>query len=226
MGAALGLTLVFLAALVLGARTPRSLQTCGAIAARAVLLLFPPAARNALALTNCAQVTLTAAGCSSLDGCVSGPGSGVRGAAVATRVLVTNPFHVCWTASHMSAGGLAVATLIVVVVGFPLASFWAVWQYARAARLRDPLGSSRGGVKNTSSQDAPALIYNPLHVGVGSKAGPVAVPAVPALPLVLWPFLADYRSDAWYARHADLILALLLAALQVSTPRGAALLMV
>jgi hypothetical protein len=42
---------------------------------------------------------------------------------------------------------------------------------------------------------------------------PVEVTLAP--PPLLAPFLSDYRPGAWYTRHADLALLLLLAALQV-----------
>ena len=104
------------------------------------------------------------------------------------------------------------ATLVVVVAAFPLVFLWAVHHQQRTGTpsLAKP---SRVG----DAADASAVVVNPLGpcledaVTAGNEA---ATGANAASPLVA-PFLSDYRPGAWYTRHADLALTLLLAALQV-----------
>ena len=214
MGAALGLSLLYLGVLWCSDKAHHRLQTAGMVAARVLLLLFPPAARDALALLNCSFNSVSAAGCSSLTGC-SGSISTATGSTVSVRVLASNPFYVCWTggSAHITAGSVAAASLVCVVTVFPSASFWAVWRLSRRGRIAT--------LSNQNAEGSSTVVVNPmrqegmkpmsresqskLHDGVEQSGAPL-----------LTPFLSDYRPEAWYTRHADLALTLLLAALQVT----------
>ena len=235
MGAALGLAVLYIAVLALGSRANRGIKVAGTLALRALLLLFPPAARDALTLLNCNAASVSLDGCSSLNGCVSGSGLG-RSRNVAVNVLASNPFYVCWApgAAHFAAGALSAAALICVVVAFPVASFYAVWQQSRQHETRRKAGSipldtnDRGGV---DSDRASTVVINPMRrENMSSAEGSETIQATAhragpsgndpqQLPPLLAPFLADFRPEAWYTRHADLALTLLLAALQVRHAR-------
>ena len=224
MGAALALSLLYLALLSLDGQTHRWLQTAGMVAARVLLLLFPPAARDALSLLNCTAASVSLTGCSSLDGCTGGgSGSRGRGSTVAVRVLVSNPYYVCWApgAAHITAGGVAAATIVFVVVAFPAATCWAVWRESGRGRRKAGLLAAQAGTSGFGgANEASTVVVNPMRrQGVsGPETQPGRRPGVwEGAPeqKMLAPFLSDYRPEAWYTRHADLGLTLLLAALQV-----------
>lgn len=222
MSSALALALLFLCVLLLplGLRARGPLNFAGGVAARAAILLSPPAARDALSLLNCASVALSPAGCSSLNGCSSSSSTGSR-SSITVRVLASNPFFVCWApgASHAAAGGVAVAAVAVVVLAFPLVSFSALFFFAKWREMQGDIAGGSGGIGQPGG--ASAIVVNPLRRQQqeatppmsGIKAARSAAPA-PTPPLYA-PFLSDYRAGAWYTRHADLALTLLLAALQV-----------
>lgn len=226
MAAASALALFTMTVLVISGGASNTLQTGGVVALRAVLLLFPPAAKNALALLNCVSATVSPSGCASLNGC-SGGGGGGRDSTVSVRLLASNPFYVCWASggTHTAAGGLAAATLIVVVIAFPLASLWAVFRWTRQSRARCLLASRSDERHRGTSKEAAVAIVNPMRqLGVASALSPATVQATAAIAApgkasapspFLAPFLSDYRPEACYTRHADLALSLLLAALQV-----------
>ena len=229
MGSALILAAFYLGVQLihLRSRAPDFLQKAGVVSVRALLLLCPPAARDALSLLNCASVTVSPAACASLDGCSTSTGGlGGRRSTVELRILTANPFYVCWVpgASHAAAGEIAVATLAVVVVAFPLASFYAAWLFSRQQmQPASPTASSPVDARSAKSAAASGMVENPLRQApVESSTGDVPKAAAPllnnarVLPPLIAPFLADYRPAAWYTRHADLALTLLLAALQVS----------
>ena len=227
MGAAMALALFSLAVLALGNRAHRPLHTAGGVAVRVVLLLIPPAARNSMALLNCASAAVSPAGCASLNGCSGGTGSngdGGRGRLVAVSLLASNPYYVCWATggAHYGAGGLAVAALAVAVVTFPIAFLYAAYteQWVDSLLQRN-LQKGQVGDDTGKALEASAVVFNPLRLRAATAepaAGQAALPAegshTAAGPL-LAPFLSDYRPAAWYTRHADLALTLLLAALQV-----------
>ena len=116
-------------------------------------------------------------------------------------------------------------TLVCVVIAFPLLSFWAVWDRDRQARRRLIFASGlvdRGAGVN--AKGAATVVINPMRAGAAFEGGPGREPTLPdtgteSLPQLLAPFLADYRAEAWYTRHADFALTLLLAALQVRQGR-------
>ena len=225
MGAATALTVFSLVVLALSGWAPRPLLTVGGVAVRAVLLLTPSAARNAMALLNCASATVSPAGCASLNGCSSSRSSaGGRGSSVAVNLLSSNPYYVCWArgGAHNAAGGLAVAALAVAAVAFPIAFFWAVYQQQRAGKPPQRMLANR--LSDDEVPEASAMVINPLRLSalsavLKSTALPAEGSRAAAAPL-LAPFLSDYRPDAWYTRHADLTLTLLLAALQVRASGG------
>lgn len=220
MSTAAAFGLLFIAAVGLGARAPCLLRRLGGVAARAVLLLFPPAVRNALSLLNCAPATVSPAGCASLNGCKHSGGGGGRGI-VSVSVLSSNPFYVCWATdgAHNTAGAIAVISLAVVVIGFTLASLWAVFRQQQdmfAPQKRG--GVFRCSVEVESDRSNVPVVINPLRQGAAAvQVIPPPEPARLALDTspLLTAFLSDYRPGAWYTRHADLALSLLLAILQV-----------
>ena len=214
MGAALSLATAALGAMVLllGFRIRGLLPTAGGIATRAVLLLSPPAVRDALTLLRCAPVDVSSTSCASLDGCSSSIGA--RGSTVTIGVLASNPYYVCWApgASHIAAGGAAVATIVVVAIIFPLVTFLLLWRRAGCSHAYWPTRHSDEGENVASS-----MVINPLRRMSAAAGAPpdAAIPVTPTESALLSPFLSDYRTDSWYTRHADLAVTLLLAALQV-----------
>lgn len=222
MAAAVALSMISLFVLALGSRASGLLQSAGGVAARVVLLIFPPASRNALALFNCAPAAVSPSGCASLNGC----SGGAKGSTVPVRILASNPYYVCWSTggAHSVAGGLAAATLVCVVSSFSIASLCAVWRWA-SIRTRLPLANhSISREKGNASNEAAIAVDNPMRLlgGPGTADSSAVVQdntavsvGETAMPPLLTPFLSDYRPDAWYTRHADLALTLLLAALQV-----------
>lgn len=223
MGAALGLCLFYLGVLALNARAHRSLQTAGVVAARMLLLLFAPAARNAFALLNCTTAHVSAASCSSFNGCTgSGWGSTGRGGGSTVKVslMTSNPYYICWApgAAHIAAGGLAAATLVFVVVVFPSATLWALWRL-RPGCIHKKAEGVTGGRSNGDAEKAPpsSVLINPMrrkHTTL-SYTGSVSHPQEAFHGYLLAPFLLEYRHNSWYTRHIDLVLIVLLAALQV-----------
>lgn len=157
-------------------------------------------------------------GCSSLDGCRSG--SGGKGSTVSVQLLASNPYYVCWASggAHNAAGGLAAVVVAVVIVAFPLSFLWAVWSWARYLRACNAATVSG----DHSDRHALVTLVNPMRQSEDSRH-PVSVrnDALAAAngaedcPPPLSPFMSDYRPERWYTRHADLLLSLVLAALQV-----------
>ena len=127
-----------------------------------------------------------------------------------------------------------VCLLLLFWSAFPVASFYAVWQQSRQHEARRKAGSSPldtndgGGV---DSDRTSTVIINPMRRESRSSAeGPEMIKATThragpsgndphELPPLLAPFLSDFRTEAWYTRHADIALTLLLAALQVRHAR-------
>lgn len=224
MASAAALTLLCFVIFALGNRALPRLQTIGGVAVRAVLLLIPPAARNALALLNCAPTSLSSSGCASLDGCSSDSSSaGGRGSTVSVSLLASNPYYVCWATggAHAAAGGLAAVVVLLVIIAFPLATLWAVWSRGIDLRKRSPLsGSAR--VMDGGEASAAIAVVNPMRntsaLGPAQDAtlSDAGTSTPPASSPLLGPFISDYRPGAWYTRHADLGVTLLLAALQAS----------
>jgi hypothetical protein len=122
---------------------------------------------------------------------------------------------------------VSAAALAVVVIAFPLISFAVLWR--RQARLShthhllsSALNAGTGGSEAGGS--ATATVVNPLRqltqvaltaAATDTQKNVIPVEVTLAPPPLLAPFLSDYRPGAWYTRHADLALLLLLAALQV-----------
>lgn len=254
MAAALLLSLAYLAISALETRAPPQwLLVVGSVCLRVMLILFPPAARNAIALLNCTPVQVSSAGTASLDGgAPSSSSSGRAGSSTTTvSVLASNPYFVCWTAggSQFAAGALAMSTLLCVVAAAPLLAF------ARLAFLKCSHRPASGGLgtqglghesleglhlqvqSGAASQAAHphaveelaiSFTSNPLRdpsaarraaartgaVGAERKSEP-KIAELPACPPLLSPFAGDYRPEAWYTRHCELALTLLLASFQV-----------
>lgn len=156
-----------------------------------------------------------------MDGCSvsrsSGSGTG-RDSTVTVSLLVSNPYYVCWVSggAHNAAGGLALTTLALVVVAFPISFIWAVYyQHCASTKATEAEGRSRDDGRATVP--ATMIYVNPLRGGAEPEISAVSdVLVLPRiLPPLLAPYMSDYRSGAWYTRHVDLTLSLLLAALQV-----------
>ena len=240
MCAALGLSIFYLGALGLAhlsnaqRRLPGPIAAAAGVALRVILLLYPPAARDSLSLLNCSPASVSAMGAASLDG---GPNAGVQ-AATSSRavytlsILAANPYCVCWArgGSHLPAGALAVASIFVVVVAVPLATLAAlVWgeggEERRLACRRLSSRFMRGAVESGGER---SLTLNPLRLADSRKNQGAMQPPNRLFSAddtsgmtsssdgpTLLPLLSDYRQVAWYTRHADMALALLIAALQV-----------
>lgn len=96
--------------------------------------LHPPVSLTALRLISCQSVQLTTAALQALDS-----GGGATGGTVLTgsssdhsvssiNLLLTNPFVVCYSGSHLSAGIFAVVTLFTYVLGLPFFTLLLLWR--------------------------------------------------------------------------------------------------
>ena len=257
MAAALLLSLVYLAISALEPRAPPQwLLVAGSVCLRVMLILVPPAARNAIALLNCTPVQVPSAGAAGLDGGTpSTSSSGRSGSSTTTvSVLASNPYFVCWTAgaSHFAAGALAVSTLLCVVVATPLLAFvrlaFLKWRHRSASgglgmhglRSKHDLPEGPRIHSVAAAQAAPPLSHtaveqlaisftsNPLRDPSAARRAATHTsvarvkhnsepdkPAPTSCPPLLSPFAGDYRPEAWYTRHCELGLTLLLASFQV-----------
>lgn len=188
MGVALCLTSITASVALYGKQAPAWLRDLGVVCLRAVLLLYPVVAKDAMSLLSCSSVSLSPAGASSLDGgpvLTLDPTSSLRASLVSLEVLSNNPLYVCWApgGSHRPAGILAAIVLVVVVIGIWLVTFVSALLVQCAARVSILNASDENSVMS------PRLAF-------------------------LAPFLTDYRSNSWYTRHADLLFTVVLAALQ------------
>lgn len=240
LSAALGLALVYLGIMLTGSRAPARLLTAGALIVRALLLLFSPASRDALALLYCTAIEVTSVGAASLDGgpVPAAPTSttwrsrGI-GSITSVRVLFSDPYYVCWSAGgpHLSAGALAVATLFVSVLVVPCVTLAALFpergsrlQLSSAAvtKVSHTCGSIVSADADAAARDVTSTFAeNPMmrgRVGPASVASPLAAGVGEAKWALLVPFISDYRAGAWYTRHVDLSLALLLSTLEALVP--------
>lgn len=102
----------------------------GRVALTGAVVLYPTAVTDVSRLLACTTVTVSARSLAALDGGASvaaPPGA----ASVQVALLSENPYIVCWAGSHAPAGRLAVATVPLFIVLFPLG--------ALAAILSDPM---------------------------------------------------------------------------------------
>ena len=100
-------------------------------------------------------------------------------------ILAANPFFVCWAqgGSHLSAGSLAIAAVVVVVVFLPMVALYWVQRDPRLladlARLKSRICISTIATAVDSSNDTAQL---------------------PPQNAILAPILSDFRPDAWYVK--------------------------
>jgi len=95
-------------------------------------LLYAPTANTTLSLLACSWTHVSLLALSSLDG---GGGSSADLSAdtgtASVLLLNNNPSFVCYAGSHLAAAALAWTTLLVVVAGYPLWTFWWAGQRTR-----------------------------------------------------------------------------------------------
>jgi hypothetical protein len=108
-----------------------AVRLVGRLALTLAIVLYPTALQHVVDLLSCHPILTPADALATLDG--GGGGSAADGAsssssvAVEVSVLTSNPYFVCWTdgGSHKPAGDLAVATLLLYVIGLlPIVLFW------------------------------------------------------------------------------------------------------
>jgi len=107
MGAALGLATAIFIIAALDARAPRSVQIAGGVMIRALLLLYPPAARDSITLTNCESITLAASAAAGLNGWEASEHRATVGhtPTVTLSVLASDAHSICWVrgGSHQAS---------------------------------------------------------------------------------------------------------------------------
>ena len=202
--------------------------------------LYPATTLTAVELVVCNPVVLSAQGASSLDGGPPlSPGT-PPDAVVSLYVSARNSFFVCWAGHHAGVGALAAVVLPVYVFGLPALTLWWLWRdpwvtaevrraeaisggeaYApspsqpSARGVDDCVGAGAGSAR-TSLDLSPPAVELALASAQPGEGAPAAVPD----PL-LGVFFYDYKPTAWYTKHIDLALLLLLSLFRALLPRPA-----
>lgn len=134
-------------------------------------LLFPLVTNTALELVACQERTLSPSALSALDG-YEVESSGATGL-VAVSLLTSNPSFVCWSGSHKPAGVLAVITLFVYSVGFPLLTVcWAWRRLGTLLRAEDAERKRSKEVVSSSAEDDAASWAQLLAADAASLKSP------------------------------------------------------
>lgn len=196
------------------------------------MTLFPSTVLTSAGLLRCETLTLPALGAASLDG---GPpvdlsSASARGGVVSLSVSAYNPFYVCWRGSATVPMVLAAAVIPIYVVGMPALSLWWLWRdpWVRFAMRKDgerkdpgaqqPVLDSFSGVNPLARQPSPVLPPKDS----GSPTAQPDSPGVEPDPR-LGVFFYDYKPTAWYTKHIDLALLLLMSLFRALLPRPTSL---
>jgi hypothetical protein len=192
------------------------------------LILHPTTSKAALGLLSCREAPVTVNELDSLDG-----GDKYRPAAVSSLrdlimvpLLTSDPKFVCFSGSHMPAGWLAVASIIVYVGALPLVVLAWLWFDARL-RIDRAAASDKvaPGPDASSAAVASPCVNSPRYPAKPDEGSDVADASAIVLPHhdpLLNPFLADssYSPRFWFLRLVDILMVFTLAALQVCKGRG------
>jgi len=189
----------------------------GKFALTGALVLYPTVITDVCRLLHCTLAVVSPAAYASLDG----GGSAESLDTVSVMLLDDNPYIVCWSGSHLAAGRLALVTAAVYIVCLP---FWTL-----AALWTDPLLRHHFNIKHHMDVKFDFSHTNPLIRAQPRRATPkidgahlLTAMNVQADP-ILSPFLADYKIQAWWFKHTDLLVVSVLAAFQGSLPRPSVL---
>ena len=223
MGAALASWAAAAAAFALAPR--RSLaRLAGRATLTLAVILYPTTLQHAATLVHCEAVTLATSALQSLDGggslLASGSGSSGGGAAaplVATPLLASNPFFVCWApgGSHRPAGVLACVVLALYCAALPLTVL--AWLRAQLP-ARGGTAAAAGGKRAAVDTPPPPPVIASAVTGTKTPGSAVTDPLPDP---ILAPFLSDFRPGVWAAKHVDLTLLMLLALLEALLQRPA-----
>lgn len=184
----------------------------------------------------CTPVTLTAQGAAGLDG---GPPFDARGAVsardiahVSLHVSASNPYFVCWTGHHLTAGSLAIVTLVLYSAGLPCLTLWWLWKdprmrfdLARASAAANPAGMSSSFSSPGANYAAPRSMSRDTYITTGDEDAETdgKTPSMPCSPApdpdaLLGVFLSDFKASAWFSKHLDLGLLALLSVFRALLP--------
>lgn len=186
------------------------------------------------------SVTLSARGAASLDGGPPLHAAASADAVVTLSVSVDNSYFVCWRSSHAGAAALAAVTLPLYVFGLPALTLWWLWRdpwVAAEARRSEATSTGEAYAPRMQRADDEDVVSCADAAGdPASSEVDLATPAsyldlrVPATteayaasfvepdPL-LGVFFYDYKPTAWYTKHIDLGLLLLLSLFRALLPR-------
>jgi hypothetical protein len=178
----------------------------GRVALTAALALYPAATTGAISLVHCTTTTLSVRSLSTLDGGPTMSNLANPSATASVTVLASDPYVMCWSprGSQQPAGIVAVVTIAIYVILLPVGCL--------VGLLRDK--ALRFSLHGVPRRCAVLFIRDllPLSSAVGGSASePLPDP-------LLAPFLSDYRPEAWFTKHADLLLTLTLAILKALLP--------
>lgn len=195
------------------------------------IALYPAAALTSTRLLSCNKVEVSQIGAAGLDGGPSLSSLDLRRTNVITvAVSAADPFYVCWVASghHRVPGLLAAITVPVYVIGLPMLTLLWLWldpwirQQTRGTRCPKWPGQSQTSTKASDSNCVPVNGLNPmLSLDVPTidetkaRRPSELVKADPLLSV----FFYDYKPSAWYTKHLDLGLLLLLSLFRALLPR-------
>lgn len=143
----------------------------------------------------------------------------------------------CWTGSHRVPGIVAATAIVAYVAGLPTLTFWWLLRdpsvklaaaASAAAAKADRLASTAGQDSQSNSEPGGVLVDNPMvvkcdRVGQSHRRDAVPSPPPPSPDPLLSVFFYDYKPSAWYTKHIDLGLLLILSLFRALLPRPATL---
>ena len=199
-------------------------------------VLYPSTTLTAARLLVCDSISLSALGASLLDGGPTLAAAASPDELVRLSVSSSNPYFVCWSWSghHAGVGSLAAIVLPLYVLGLPALTLWWLWRdpWVAAEVMREKAASvghaytpGPRGIDDVSGKEgnaaASSLDLASPTVDFDTTVSPPATGSSPAVlpdPL-LGVFFYDYKPTAWYTKHIDLVILLLLSLLRALLPR-------
>ncbi len=142
--------------------TPRVISTLGFTLALVLTLTYASAAFYAFYITACSTVEMSPASVASLDGADLDLLSDVNAQTglISVNIMTYDPSFLCYRGSHAIAAALAWTTIVVFLIGFPVAAGWdaaaalTVWR----AKARTVVRARRVRLASTHSADTPPAI--------------------------------------------------------------------
>lgn len=190
-------------------------------------VLYPSTTLTAARLLVCDSVSLTALGASLLDGGPALDATAAPDELIRLSVSSSNPYFVCWSSSghHAGVGTLAAIVVPLYVLGLPIMTLWWLWRDPWvAAEVRRTKTASVGGTYIPRSYAISDTSGSEGNVSSLELASPTVElgdcgSASSALPdPLLGVFFYDYKPTAWYTKHIDLGILLLLSLLRALLP--------